>query len=180
MGRRKQVSDGRVLERALAVLADGGGERFTLARVAEAAGVAAPTLLQRFQSKSGLLLAAFAYANARLRPWLDERQDLDSPALLGQLSAGISDPEPFGDHLTFLREGLANPDLAVLARGRMTMVRGAITARLDGRPVDRAATADLIESHWHGAVLSWAIRPQGGLSTHVERSLRELMQRIGG
>ena len=104
MGRRKQVSDGRVLERALAVLADGGGERFTLARVAEAAGVAAPTLLQRFQSKSGLLLAAFAYANAWLRPWLDERQDLDIPVLLGQLAAGFGDREPFGDHLTFLRE----------------------------------------------------------------------------
>lgn len=179
MGRRKQVSDGRVLERALAVLANGGGERFTLARVAEAAGVAAPTLLQRFQSKSGLLLAAFAYANAWLRPWLDERRDLDIPALLGELATGFGEREPFGDHLTFLREGFANPDLAALAKGRMTMIHGALTARLPGPPADRAATAELLESLWHGAVLQWSIRPQGRLSTYVERSLRELMERIG-
>lgn len=141
--------------------------------------MAAPTLLQRFQSKSGLLLAAFAYANAWLRPWRDARQDLDIPALLGQLSAGFGDREPFGDHLTFLREGLANPDLAALVRGRMTMIHGALTDCLDGPPVGRDTTADLIQSHWHGAVLQWAIRPQGRLSTHVERSLRELMGRMG-
>ncbi len=179
MGRRKQVSDGRVLERALAVLADGGRERFTLARVAGAAGVSAPTLLQRFQTRSGLLLAAFAYANALLRPWLDARQDLDIPALLGELSAGFGGRQPFGDHLTFLREGLADADLSALARARMTMIHGALIARLDGRPADRAATAALIESHWHGAVLTWAIRPQGRLSTYVERSLREMMNRAG-
>lgn len=179
MGRRKLVSDGQVLERALAVLADGGGEGFTLVRVAEAAGVAASTVIQRFRSRAELLLAAFAYANARLRPWLDERQDADIPALLGELSAGFGEQERFGDHLTFLREGLSNPDLAALARGRMIMIRGAIAARLTGRPADRTATADLIESHWHGAVLQWAIRPQGQLSTHVERVLQELMARIG-
>lgn len=179
MGRRKLVSDGRVLECALAILADGGGERFTLVRVAEATGVAASTVIQRFRSRTELLLAAFAYANARLRPWLDERRDLATPALLGELSTGLGDQERFGDHLTFLREGLANPDLAALARGRMTMIRGAIAARLTGPPADRKTTVDLIESHWHGAVLQWAIRPQGRLSTYVERALRELMARIG-
>ena len=78
MGRRKLVSDGQVLERALAVLADGGGEGFTLVRVAEAAGVAASTVIQRFRSRAELLVAAFAYVNAWLRPWLDERQDATS------------------------------------------------------------------------------------------------------
>ena len=65
MGRRKLVSDGRVLECALAILADGGGERFTLVRVAEATGVAASTIIQRFRSRTELLVAAFAYANAK-------------------------------------------------------------------------------------------------------------------
>ena len=179
MGRRKLVSDGRVLECALAILADGGAERFTLVRVAEATGVAASTVIQRFRSRTELLLAAFAYSNARLRPWLDERRDADIPALLGELSAGFSEQERIGDHLTFLREGLATPDLAALASGRMIMIRGAITARLTGPPAERTATAELIESQWHGAVLQWAIRPQGGLSTHVESVLRELMTRIG-
>jgi AcrR family transcriptional regulator len=179
MGRRKLVSDGRILERALGVLADGGGERFTLVRVAEAAGVAAPTVIQRFRSRAELLLSAFAYANARLRPWLDERSDEDIPRLLGELSEGVGGAEPFGDHLTFLREGIANPGLNALARGRMTMIGGAIATRLAGRLADNPATTELIESHWHGAVLQWAIRPQGRLSTHVEKSLRELMARIG-
>lgn len=179
MGRRKLVSDGRVLECALAILADGGGERFTLVRVAEATGVAASTIIQRFRSRTELLVAAFAYANARLRPWLDERPDADIPVLLGELSAGLGGKERFGDHLTFLREGLANPDLAALARGRMLMIRGAIIARLTGPPAERTVTAELIESQWHGAVLQWAIRPQGPLSTYVERTLGALMARIG-
>lgn len=174
-GRRKQVADGRVLEHALAVLADGGRERFTLARVAVAAGVAPPTLIQRFHSKAELIVASFAYSNGYLRPWLDERSGVGISELLADLSVGFGDAPRFGDHLTFLREGLSDPDLSELAVGRMVMVRGAISERLPNRAGDRAATAELIESHWHGAVLQWAIRPQGRLSTHVERSIARLL-----
>jgi len=181
MGRRRIVSDAGVLEAALAVLAEGGRERFTLSRVAAAAGVAAPTLVQRFATKTGLLIAAMAYANGWLRAWLEAQSQGDIPTLLGDLAEGFGGPHRFGGHLAFLREDLTDPALAQLAAERMAAVRAAIGERLDPRPgahpADRAAAVDLIEAHWHGAVLQWAIRAQGRLSTHVERSLRELMRR---
>jgi AcrR family transcriptional regulator len=179
MGRHKKVSDEAVLESALGVLAQGGREHFTLARAALAAGVAVPTLLQRFGSRAGLLAAAAAYANGWLKAWLEARSGADTASLLGELSPGFGDRRRFGDHVSFLREDVSDPAFAVLARERLAMVRAAIAERLNGFTVDRAATAELIEAQWHGAVLQWSIHPQGALSTYVERSVRELMRRIG-
>jgi AcrR family transcriptional regulator len=176
MGRRKRVGDGRVLEAALEVLGDGGREHFTFARVAAAAGVAPATLVQRFGTKAELLVAAMAYGNGWLKAWLGTREGAGLPQLLGELSAGGEARGRFNEHLTFLREDLSDPDLAGLAADRIQLVRRAIAERLS-RP--DAETVDLIESQWHGAVLQWAIRPQGRLSTHVERSLAGLMRRIG-
>ena len=183
MGRRKKVSDRHVLEAALAVLADGGRERFTLARVAAAGGVSAATLVQRFASREGLLTAACAYANGWIRAWLEANTEREVPRLLGDLAAGFGPAgRRFGGHLSFLREELAEPTLAQLAAERMATIRAAVADRLDLRPgshpADRAQTVELIEAHFNGAVLQWAIRPQGRLSTHVERSLRDLIARL--
>lgn len=178
MGRRKTVSDGRVLEAALAVLGEGGRERFTLARVAAAAGVSAATLVQRFRTRDELLIAAAAYANGWLRGWLETQIHNDIPRLLADLAAGFGSAPRFGDHLAFLREDLSDPALAQLSGERMAAVRAAIGERLPGHPADRASAVELLEAHWHGAVIQWGIRPQGQVSTHVERSLRELMARL--
>lgn len=173
------MSDGVVLEAALGVLADGGRERFTLARAADAAGIAAPTLIQRFGSKPDLLLAAAAYSNAWLKHWLEARSRLDIPRLLGELAAGFGEGRRFGEHLALLRDDLDDPDMAALARERMGLVRGAVLSRLEGRAAEREALADMIEAHWHGAVMQWAIEPRGRVSAHVERSLRDLLRRLG-
>ena len=57
MGRPRTMPDAAVLEAASRVIARFGPSRFTLSEVAEEAGLAPATLLQRFGSKRGLLLA---------------------------------------------------------------------------------------------------------------------------
>src|SRR4029453_18072761 len=57
MPRPKTVADDAVLDAAMRVIDRGGPSELTLAAVAREVGLAPATLLQRFQSKRGLLLA---------------------------------------------------------------------------------------------------------------------------
>src|SRR5579864_2284295 len=78
MGRKKTTSDAAVIEATMRVIQRMGPGRLTLAEVAAEAGLAPATLVQRFGSKRGLLLAlaqtganradeCFARARARHR-----------------------------------------------------------------------------------------------------------------
>jgi AcrR family transcriptional regulator len=60
MGRPRLVSDDVILDATRQVLAELGPVRLTLAAVGARAGLAPPTLVQRFGSKRGLLLASAA------------------------------------------------------------------------------------------------------------------------
>ena len=60
MARPRLVSDDVILEATRQVLAELGPAKLTLAAVGVRAGLAPPTLLQRFGSKRGLLLASAA------------------------------------------------------------------------------------------------------------------------
>src|SRR5215467_21081 len=55
--RARTVSDEQIIEAALRCIVREGPDALTLAGVARQAGVSAPTLVQRFGSKRGLLLA---------------------------------------------------------------------------------------------------------------------------
>ncbi|MEU4287545.1 helix-turn-helix domain-containing protein [Kribbella sp. NPDC026596] len=60
MGRPRLVSDDAILDATRQVLAELGPVKLTLAAVGARSGLAPPTLMQRFGSKRGLLLAAAA------------------------------------------------------------------------------------------------------------------------
>ncbi len=60
MARPRLVSDDVILDATRQVLAELGPAKLTLAAVGARAGLAPPTLLQRFGSKRGLLLASAA------------------------------------------------------------------------------------------------------------------------
>src|SRR5713226_6873161 len=57
MGRPRTMPDAAVLEASARVMSRCGPKDFTLAQVAREAGLAPATLIQRFGSKRGLLLA---------------------------------------------------------------------------------------------------------------------------
>ena len=183
MPRRKTISDEEILDRALPVIAAAGPGGFTLADIARVVGVAPATLLQRFHDKHTLTLRAFARDNERFIPWLEalpEGVGADMVVKIYTDAARLFGDNPsLADHLLWLREDIRDPELNRLARQRFRLFREAMIKRLPPLPIPADRAADLLDAQYHGAVVQWALEPQGALADFVERSLRDWF-RLGG
>src|SRR5580692_4125749 len=97
----------RVIERL-------GPSRFTLADVGKEAGIAPATLLQRFGSKRGLLLAVASQGAAGVRA--EFRSPLRAVEAVARCMAQMTkSPEALANQLAFLEMDLADPDFHRLA-----------------------------------------------------------------
>lgn len=183
MPRRKTISDEEILDRALPVIAAAGPGGFTLADIAKAVGIAPATLLQRFHDKRTLTLRAFARDNERFVPWLETLPDGVGAEVVVKIYADATrlfgDNPSMADHLLWLREDIRDPELNRLARQRFRLFRAAMIQRLPPLPIPADRAADLLDAQYHGAVIQWALEPQGALADFVARSLRDWF-RLGG
>ena len=115
MPRPRTIGDDAVLDAAATLIGRVGPAKLTLAHVAAEAGLAPATLLQRFGSKRGLLLAvarrpvdlAAEFGAARA----------EEPARLGALVAAlvaltrtVRTPETLANSIAFLQLDLADPE----------------------------------------------------------------------
>jgi len=175
MARPRRISDEAVLAGALKVMFGKGPSEFTLADVAAEAGIAPPTLLQRFGDKRGLILRALAQDNAAFAeavanaPRTRGRASVIGLFLL--LTPDIRDPDVLATGLLWLREDFRDPKLNALARARWTMLRKAVAARMPPLPVSPALAARLIEAQWQGAFNQWGFFREGSLPDFVAGSL---------
>jgi AcrR family transcriptional regulator len=137
MPRPKTVADDAVLDAALRVIDRGGPNELTLAAVAREVGLAPATLLQRFQSKRGLLLAINSRGSDNAGSSLREatkRHRSPLRALLAGLvdiSSRVASPETLANHLAFLQIDLSDPEFHQLALAYTTAVREEIKRLLD-------------------------------------------------
>jgi AcrR family transcriptional regulator len=183
MPRRKTISDEEVLDRALPLMGRAGPAGFTLAELAKELGMSPATLLQRFGDKATLVERAFARDNERFVDWLATLP----PGQGADVVIGIySDAtELFGetanlaDQLLWLREDIRDPTLNRLALHRFELFRAEIVKRLPPMriPAERAAT--LLDAQFHGAVIQWALQPEGTLGGFVRASLEDLFRLAG-
>lgn len=189
VGRPRSVNDSAILEATVRVMGRSGPAAWTLAQVATEAGVVPGTLVQRFGSKRGLIIA-LAERNAQRLSELRERALSDRrPALdvLAELLVGVweqaSTPEAFANHLAFLCADLADAqfhDLA-LANHRSTsrFVVELLSTAVEGGElhpdVDVEALTNAIQSAIAGAGLIWAIEREGTLSERLHTSLRGVL-----
>jgi AcrR family transcriptional regulator len=164
----------------------------TLSQVSEEAGLAPATLLQRFGSKRGLLLAVSAASVGGVEAEFAEiRADFDSPvaALIASASAIAQSAGTVGEaasHLTFLQDGDGDPDFHrhALETARRTrdwyrkLIREAIA---DGELVDCDAEslARAVEAIARGALATWTIHREGDAATYVRRELGTLLRGYG-
>lgn len=178
-----------MLAAAAAAVAAVGPAALTLAEIGSRAGLSPATLLQRFGSKRGLLLALARHDAQALPRQLAEAANADAPvaALInafGRLAASVRTSAEFANHLAFLMLDLTDPQFQQVSRDYAHAVEVAIDHVLDAsRAAGELDTSSLGEAHlaravhaaYNGALVTWGMTGQGHPGKEVTRQLSQLL-----
>lgn len=176
MGRPRKISDEALLAACARAIGE-HGPGFTLAQVAESAGVAVGTVSGRFGSKQGLLLAMMESANTgaadRMRAAAAAHSDPIAAVTAAVLvtAEGVDDRATTTNHLAQLGVDLADPPLREGVALLREVIHRVLThlfaaADLPGAPAP-AHAARIIAAMTHGAILDWALSPTGTLADRL-------------
>jgi len=186
--RPRQTSDAQLLAATARVMQRRSPTQLTLADVAREAGVVPATLIQRFGTKRGLLLAMcrtapgavpmqFAAARARHNSPLKALIEL-----YAECTSFAPTPEAMANGLAYLQIDLTDPDFHAITLAQLRALRDETQKLLDEavaarelRPCDTAELARLIQHVNGGAMLSWAVYRQGSVAAWVRRDLEALL-----
>jgi AcrR family transcriptional regulator len=195
MGRPRITPDAAVLEAASRVVSRFGPSRFTLSDVAKEAGLAPATLIQRFGSKRGLLLAlARMAAEGAEACFAKVRAANRSPlkalfASFAEMARMAETPEVLANSLAFLQIDLTDPDFRrwTLMSSRATLAgfRALLEDAIRAGELHRCDTeglARLIQAATHGSMVAWAFHQEGGVEEWMRRDMRLLLRpyRVNG
>jgi AcrR family transcriptional regulator len=187
--RPRKHADEHLVAAAARAIGARGPHALTLADVAAEAGVAPATLVQRFGSKRGLLLAvaasgpesvagAFAAARERRASPLRALEDV-----LVAFASRVADPDEVAHHLAFLALDLSDPEFRAHAARHADALRREV-----GRLLDEAAAAgelalrrrgplaEALVSAYNGALLGWSIDRRGSAPERVREHVRLLLR----
>jgi AcrR family transcriptional regulator len=187
VARPRLTTDTALLDAAATVLARTGSTGFTLELAGQQAGVSAATLVKRFGSKRGLLIASS-------QRWIDsiEPEPASSPgesplATLHRLSVRSyidhSQPDDAALHVSSLAADLGDPELTRLlalgwARKRSQLerlIRRAIDAgELRNAPAPAMAARTLF-ALLEGSFLGWTVDPSGSLLSILDTEFDNLI-----
>ncbi len=187
--RPRAFSDSDIFAATLEAAGEVGPVKLTLAHVAKKVGMSPATLIQRFGTKKGLLLAALSQGGgSSADPFQLARERNASPleALLAVLtecsSLFATSPEVLANHLAFLQMDLTDPDFYALTlaqaqathEGIRTLLEDAVAAKeLVAGDTDRLARA--VHDVYTGAVLNWAVFRDGSVQDRVLQGLATLL-----
>lgn len=193
MARTRTVSDATLMGVVTEVLRRVGPAQFTLADVAKEVELTPATLVQRFGSKRGLLLA-FARNAADNAAFPFRRAQAANTSPLQALRDGlmmstnrVESRQQVVNGLAGLLNDLDDPELLEAARLRVRNTLSVIGELLDaallagelGRPTtDRQATHNLASTvycAWNGAVIQWAIDGEQSFETFLDEALSPLI-----
>jgi AcrR family transcriptional regulator len=162
--------------------------QLTLADVAREAGVAPATLIQRFGTKRGLLLAACRTAPGNLpKEFAAARARHKSPLkalieLYADCTAFAPTPEAMANGLAYLQIDLTDPEFHAITLAQFRALRDETRKLLgeavDAREIRRCNTAELARLIQHlnsGAMLAWAVYREGSVASWVRRELEALL-----
>lgn len=179
-------TDGQLLAAAAAAVADVGPARLTLAEVAGRVGAAPATLVKRFGSKRGLLVALAEHSAGTIADAFGEPA-ADGPVLdrlverIGALGAGIARRE-MAHHVAYLQLDLADPELSAHAAtftARFTAaVRRYLDAAVDRHELaapDTARLARAVVTAYNGTLITWALDGDGALPDRLADGVRFLL-----
>lgn len=180
MARPRTVSDDAVLDAAARLIGRVGPARLTLAHVADEAGLSPATLVQRFGSKRGLLLAV-----ARRQVDFGAVGPTPLGALLAglvELSASVRTPEALANNLAFLQLDLADAEFHAEAVAHFTAMREHVEALLrdaigagELEQVEVARLAETVVTAYNGALITWAVLREGTLEDWLRRQVEAVL-----
>jgi AcrR family transcriptional regulator len=178
VARPRKITDKQMLSAAGAAITR-LGPRFVLADVAERAGVSAGSVVHRFGSKQGLLVAMIdAAIEATRSPAAAEEADDPVAAIRSEAVeryAPLDDPEAAANNLAQLGADLADETL----RARLAELHAAVEARLESllaRAVDAGelpgappapVAARVLAALADGTALRWSSAPTGSLRARL-------------
>src|SRR5713226_8092221 len=186
--RPRQTSDEAILMATMRVMQRRSPVDLTLADVAKEAGVVPATLIQRFGTKRGLLLALCSTAPSDVpQQFAAARAKHKSPLkalieLYAECTAFAPTPEAMANGLAYLQIDLVDPDFHAITLAQFRAIREQTRKLLDeavaARELRRCDTAELARLIQHvngGAMLSWAVYRQGSVAAWVRRDLQALL-----
>ncbi|WP_223837993.1 TetR/AcrR family transcriptional regulator [Streptomyces venezuelae] len=189
MGRPRGIEDAAILRAAAEVMGRVGPAGLTLAAVAREVGLVPGTLVQRFGSKRGLLLA-LADRSAQDAAEQAGRVRREHASALGALTAltlesvaVMATPETFAHHLAFLCTDLGDPELHERAlavhQARKRVIEALLAEAADTGELragtDVAALAGTVLAITAGAGLIWALERQGTLEQRLRQELAAVL-----
>ena len=186
MPRPKILPDSEVLKAAYALVHRHGPDTLTFATLAQACGLSASTLVQRFKSKADLVRSTLSYA------WdgLDEKTAAFSakvpktPAgavqLLTMLSKDYGEIEAYADALLILREDLRDPALRARGAKWKAVLTRALEECFNSVPHAPRGIGLLMAAQWQGSLLWWSFDPKGRVENYVEDNLESFVSAIVG
>jgi AcrR family transcriptional regulator len=176
------AATGRVMQRL-------GPTQITLADVAKEAGVVPATLIQRFKTKRGLLLATCRRAPDMVpRQFAEARTKYGSPlaALVGiyaDCSGSSTTPDAVANGLAYLQVDLTDPEFHAITLAQFRAMREETRRLLDEafaarelRACDTEELGRLLQQVNDGAMLGWAVFREGTLERWVRREMEVLLR----
>ena len=186
--RPRETSDEAIVLATMRVMQRRGPVDLTLAEVAKEAGVVPATLIQRFGTKRGLLLAVCRSGPVGVsEQFAAACEKYGSPLkalieLYVECSGFAATPESMANGLAWLQNDLTDPDFRAVTLAQFTALRDATRGLLDQavairelRPCDTALLAAMIQQLNGGAMLDWAVYRKGTLAAWIRRSLEALI-----
>jgi AcrR family transcriptional regulator len=187
--RPRETTDEAILEATARAISRFGPVRLTLAHVAAEVGVAPATLLQRFGSKRGLLLALARQSSAATGQAYQTIRALHPSPLaalfaVADCMAGMAPtPEALANHLAFLHIDLTDPEFHQLALEQARAARGELRAILDAAvkagelvACDTERLARAVQVTLGGGLIAWAIEREGTAAEWLRDDLEALLQ----
>ena len=165
------------------------GPNLTLADVATEAGVSPATLMQRFGSKRGLLLAFAAAGSADMTAAFAAMRAKHHTALAAVyeiarcMAAMAATPETLSNSLAFLQMDLVDPDFHQHAlahsRGMRAGIKGFLDEAVDAGELQRCDTLRLaraVQALIGGSLLQWAVDRDGKVGERLIEDLDALLK----
>jgi AcrR family transcriptional regulator len=186
--RPRETSDEQILAATARVMQRRSPTQLTLADVAKEAGVVPATLVQRFGTKRGLLLATCRTAPAAVpQQFAAARAKHASPLkalveLYADCTSFAPTPEAVANGLAYLQIDLTDPDFHAITLAQFRAIRQETKKLLDEavaarelQDCDTPGLARLIQHFNDGAMLSWAVYREGSVAAWVRRDLEALL-----